>query len=52
MQGPLAGVQKGLGHLAARWAPLRGAVSTAALIKVPPLVTLAEHRLAGASRPR
>jgi len=52
MQGPMAGVQDGLGHLAARWSPLRGTIRTVALIKVPPLLTLAEHALAGESRPR
>jgi 2'-5' RNA ligase superfamily len=52
MQGPIAGVQAGLGHLAASWAPLCGTVRTIALIKVPPLVTLAEHPLGGGSHPR
>jgi 2'-5' RNA ligase len=52
MQGPMAGVQDGLGHLAASWAPPRGTIRAVALIKVPPLVTLAEHPLAGSSHPR
>jgi hypothetical protein len=43
----MAGVQDGLGHLAASWAPPRGTIRAVALIKVPPLVTLAEHPLAG-----
>ena len=48
----MAGVQDGLGHLAARWSSLRGTIRTVALIKVPPLLTLAEQALAGVSRPR
>jgi len=52
MQGPMAGVQDALGHLAASWSPLRGTIRTVALIKVPPLLTLAEQALAGESRPR
>ena len=51
MQGPIAGVQDALGHLAARWMPLRGTIRTAALIQVPPLLALAEHPLAGAADP-
>ncbi|MGH6901814.1 MAG: 2'-5' RNA ligase family protein [Geminicoccaceae bacterium] len=47
MQGSIAGVQDGLGHLAARWKPPRGTIRSVALIKVPPLLTIAEHRLAG-----
>jgi len=47
----MAGVQDGLGHLAARWSSLRGTIRTVALIKVPPLFTLAEHSLAGAADP-
>ena len=52
MQGTMAGVQEAVGHLAAGWTPLCGTIRTVALIRVPPLVTLAEHPLAEASRPR
>ena len=45
MQGPLAGVQDGLGHLAARWTPLCGTLRSLALIRVPPLATIVEHTL-------
>lgn len=51
MLGSLAGVQDGLGHLATAWAPLRGTVRSVALIRVPPLVTIAEHLLAGEADP-
>jgi 2'-5' RNA ligase len=47
MLGPMADVQEGIGHLAARWTPLRGTVRSVALIRMPPLVTIAEHPLAG-----
>jgi 2'-5' RNA ligase len=49
MLGPIAAVQDGLGHLATSWTPLDGTIRSVALIKVPPLVTIAEHRLAGES---
>ncbi|MGH6900053.1 MAG: 2'-5' RNA ligase family protein [Geminicoccaceae bacterium] len=52
MLGPLAAIQDGLGHLAASWTPLRGTLRAVALIKVPPLVTIAERPLmAKAERP-
>jgi 2'-5' RNA ligase len=51
MLGSLAGLQDGLGHLATAWAPLRGTVRSVALIRVPPLVTIAERALAGAADP-
>jgi 2'-5' RNA ligase len=47
MLGSLAGLQDGLGHLATAWTPLRGTVRSVALIRVPPLVTIAEHLLVG-----
>jgi hypothetical protein len=47
MLGPMTGVLAGLGHLASRWMPLSGTIRAAALIRVPPLVTIAEHPLAG-----
>jgi 2'-5' RNA ligase superfamily len=47
MLGPISGALAGLGHLASRWMPLCGTIRAAALIRVPPLVTLAEHPLAG-----
>jgi hypothetical protein len=50
MLGPIAAVQDGLGHLAARWRPLRGVVRSAALIRVPPLTTIIERPLTGARR--
>lgn len=45
MQGSIAGVQDGLGHLAARWTPLCGTLRSVALIRVPPLATIVEHAL-------
>ena len=47
MLGSMARVLRGLGHLAAAWTPLRGDIRSVALIRVPPLVTIAEHPLAG-----
>jgi 2'-5' RNA ligase len=46
MLGPMAGVIAGLDHLAAAWAPLSGTVRSIALIRVPPVETIAEHALA------
>jgi 2'-5' RNA ligase len=45
MLGPMSAVLDGLRHLAADWAPLGGTIRSAALIRVPPLATLAEHAL-------
>ena len=45
MLGPMSAVLDGLRHLAADWAPLGGMVRSAALIRVPPLATIAEHAL-------
>jgi 2'-5' RNA ligase len=47
MLGPTTGVLAGLDHLASRWMPLSGTVRAAALIRVPPLVTIAERTLTG-----
>jgi hypothetical protein len=49
MLGPMSAVLDGLGHLATDWAPLCGTVRSAALIRVPPLATLAEHALKDAA---
>ena len=46
MLGPMAGVTAGLDHLAAEWTPLCGTVRSIALIRVPPVETIAEHALA------
>lgn len=43
MLGSMAAVLDGLRHLAADWAPLCGTIGSAALIRVPPLATIAEH---------
>ena len=45
MQGPIAGVHDGLGHLARNWRPLRGTLRSVVLIRVPPLATIVEHAL-------
>ena len=45
MLGPMSSVLDGLRHLAADWAPLRGTICSAALIRVPPLATITEHPL-------
>jgi 2'-5' RNA ligase superfamily len=47
MLGPMAALQEGIGHLASGWKPLRGALRSVALIRVPPLATLAEHPFRG-----
>jgi hypothetical protein len=49
MLGSMAAVLDGLRHLAADWAPLCGTIGSAALIRVPPLATIAEHSLKDAA---
>jgi 2'-5' RNA ligase len=51
MQGPMARVLEGLDQVAAHWMPLAGTLRSVALIRVPPLVTLAEYPLARQAHP-
>lgn len=47
MLGPMAGVIAGFDHLARHWTPLAGTVRSVALIRVPPVATIAEQALVG-----